>query len=150
MNSSLIFQHKIDSVIHLAAMKAVGESMQFPMMYYKNNLIGMINLLEVYTDPNCNNFSSINFFRLFLGHGEIRLLYIGIFELLHSLRWTRVFTHYWRKGNRTTSYECVWKNEVFHWRNAQGCVSFQRGKIKSLSASFSVSQSINSSYRNGI
>lgn len=27
-------------------MKAVGESMQFPMLYYKNNIIGMINLLE--------------------------------------------------------------------------------------------------------
>lgn len=40
-------EHKIDSVIHLAAMKAVGESMQLPMLYYKNNLIGMINLLEV-------------------------------------------------------------------------------------------------------
>lgn len=40
-------KHRIDSVIHLAAMKAVGESMQFPMLYYKNNLIGMINLLEV-------------------------------------------------------------------------------------------------------
>lgn len=40
-------QHKIASVIHFAAMKAVGESMQFPLLYYKNNLIGMINLLEV-------------------------------------------------------------------------------------------------------
>lgn len=39
--------HKISSVIHFAAMKAVGESMQFPLLYYKNNLIGMINLLEV-------------------------------------------------------------------------------------------------------
>lgn len=39
--------HKITSVIHFAAMKAVGESMQFPLLYYKNNLIGMINLLEV-------------------------------------------------------------------------------------------------------
>lgn len=39
--------HKIVSVIHFAAMKAVGESMQFPLLYYKNNLIGMINLLEV-------------------------------------------------------------------------------------------------------
>lgn len=28
-------------------MKAVGESMQFPMLYYKNNIIGMINLLEI-------------------------------------------------------------------------------------------------------
>lgn len=40
-------KHKIVSVIHFAAMKAVGESMQFPLLYYKNNLIGMINLLEV-------------------------------------------------------------------------------------------------------
>jgi UDP-glucose 4-epimerase len=40
--------HKIVSVIHFAAMKAVGESMVFPLQYYKNNLIGMINLLEVY------------------------------------------------------------------------------------------------------
>lgn len=40
-------KHKIISVIHFAAMKAVGESMQFPLQYYKNNLIGMINLLEV-------------------------------------------------------------------------------------------------------
>ncbi|GAB0092413.1 UDP-glucose 4-epimerase [Sergentomyia squamirostris] len=43
-----IFQkYKIDSVIHFAAMKAVGESMQQPLLYYKNNLIGMIHLLEV-------------------------------------------------------------------------------------------------------
>lgn len=33
--------------MHFAAMKAVGESMQLPMLYYKNNIIGMINLLEV-------------------------------------------------------------------------------------------------------
>lgn len=28
-------------------MKAVGESMEKPLLYYKNNLIGTINLLEV-------------------------------------------------------------------------------------------------------
>lgn len=28
-------------------MKAVGESMEYPLMYYKNNLVGMLNLLEV-------------------------------------------------------------------------------------------------------
>lgn len=43
-----IFQkHKIDSVIHFAAVKAVGESMIKPLSYYKNNMIGMINLLEI-------------------------------------------------------------------------------------------------------
>lgn len=45
--SGIFENHKISSVIHFAAMKAVGESMQFPLLYYKNNLIGMINLLEV-------------------------------------------------------------------------------------------------------
>lgn len=48
-------QHRIDAVIHLAAMKAVGESMQFPMLYYKNNLIGMINLLEVMKEHGCRS-----------------------------------------------------------------------------------------------
>lgn len=41
-------KHHITSVIHFAAMKAVGESMKFPLLYYKNNMIGMINLLEVH------------------------------------------------------------------------------------------------------
>lgn len=44
---SSLLQHKIDYVIHFAAMKAVGESMQFPLIYYKNNVIGTINLVEV-------------------------------------------------------------------------------------------------------
>lgn len=41
------FQHSIDCVIHFAALKAVGESMMQPLMYYQNNLLGMLNLLEV-------------------------------------------------------------------------------------------------------
>lgn len=50
MTNQIVFfflQHKINAVIHFAAIKAVGESMTFPLMYYKNNLIGVINLLEV-------------------------------------------------------------------------------------------------------
>jgi len=39
-------KHHIDYVIHFAAIKAVGESMQFPLLYYKNNVIGTINLVE--------------------------------------------------------------------------------------------------------
>lgn len=34
-------------------MKAVGESMEVPLLYYKNNVVGTINLLEV-----CYLFSS--------------------------------------------------------------------------------------------
>ncbi|MDT3738191.1 MAG: UDP-glucose 4-epimerase GalE [Candidatus Kapabacteria bacterium] len=38
---------EISSVIHFAAYKAVGESVSHPLMYYKNNINGLINLLEV-------------------------------------------------------------------------------------------------------
>lgn len=37
---------KIDAVVHFAALKAVGESCQLPLSYYKNNINGTINILE--------------------------------------------------------------------------------------------------------
>lgn len=37
----------IGAVIHFAALKAVGESTQKPLLYYKNNLLALMNLLEV-------------------------------------------------------------------------------------------------------
>ena len=37
---------KIDAVIHFAAYKAVGESVAKPVMYYKNNLLSFLNVLE--------------------------------------------------------------------------------------------------------
>ena len=36
----------IDSVIHFAGLKAVGESCSLPLLYYHNNLTGTFNLLE--------------------------------------------------------------------------------------------------------
>ncbi len=36
----------IDGIIHFAAYKAVGESVDQPILYYENNLIGLINLLK--------------------------------------------------------------------------------------------------------
>lgn len=36
----------IDSVIHFAGLKAVGESCQLPLLYYHNNLTGTLNLLH--------------------------------------------------------------------------------------------------------
>ena len=40
-------ENKIDAVIHFAGYKAVGESVQKPLMYYRNNLDSTITLLEV-------------------------------------------------------------------------------------------------------
>lgn len=44
---TLLFQHKVDCVIHFAALKAVGESVEKPLEYYRNNLLGALVLLEV-------------------------------------------------------------------------------------------------------
>ena len=38
---------KIDAIVHFAAFKAVGESVKKPLEYYRNNLTGLINLLEM-------------------------------------------------------------------------------------------------------
>ncbi len=38
--------HKIDAVIHFAAYALVGESMGQPDIYYRNNVVGTLNLLE--------------------------------------------------------------------------------------------------------
>ena len=38
----------IDGIIHFAAFKAVGESVQKPLKYYRNNFYSLINLLDAY------------------------------------------------------------------------------------------------------
>lgn len=40
-------ENKYDSVLHFAGLKAVGESVEKPLEYYRNNIDGTINLLEV-------------------------------------------------------------------------------------------------------
>lgn len=37
---------QIDAIIHFAALKAVGESVENPLLYYKNNMLSLMNLLE--------------------------------------------------------------------------------------------------------
>lgn len=37
----------IKAIIHFAASKAVGESVENPLLYYRNNLVSLINLLEL-------------------------------------------------------------------------------------------------------
>jgi UDP-glucose 4-epimerase len=43
----VLARHRIDSVIHLAGLKAVGESVQFPGRYHDNNVAGTRTLLGV-------------------------------------------------------------------------------------------------------
>ena len=51
----LFSDYKIDAVIHFAAFKAVGESVEKPVMYYKNNLGSFLNVLEAASAHGCHN-----------------------------------------------------------------------------------------------
>ncbi|MEG1758190.1 MAG: UDP-glucose 4-epimerase GalE [Oscillospiraceae bacterium] len=49
-------QNDIDCVIHFAGLKAVGESVSFPLEYYRNNLVSTLNLLDAMKRRGVKNF----------------------------------------------------------------------------------------------
>jgi len=50
--TSVFSENSFDSVIHFAALKAVGESVQKPLAYYRNNIDSTLSLLEVMDESN--------------------------------------------------------------------------------------------------
>lgn len=49
-------ENNIDSIIHFAALKSVGESVEKPLEYYNNNLVGALVVFELMMEFNINNF----------------------------------------------------------------------------------------------
>ena len=51
-----VFQEfKPEAVIHFAGLKAVGESVEKPLLYYQNNLLSSLTLLKVMKEFDCRN-----------------------------------------------------------------------------------------------
>lgn len=46
----------VEAIIHFAASKAVGESVEKPLLYYRNNLVSLINLLQLMPIHKVRNF----------------------------------------------------------------------------------------------
>lgn len=53
--TTILKQHKIETVIHFAAFSLVGESMQVPLKYYENNVQGTKKLLDAMVNANVKN-----------------------------------------------------------------------------------------------
>jgi UDP-glucose 4-epimerase len=52
----LVFsKYEISAVIHFAGFKSVHESVHQPLKYYKNNISGLLNLIEVMRQHQCRN-----------------------------------------------------------------------------------------------
>ena len=52
---ALFRDHPISAVIHFAGLKAVGESVEQPMRYYDNNVLGSLRLFEAMAEANVFN-----------------------------------------------------------------------------------------------
>ena len=49
----IFIENEINSVIHFAGYKAVGESVKYPLKYYRNNIDSTLSLCEVMSEFNC-------------------------------------------------------------------------------------------------
>ena len=53
--NKIFAEHQIAGVIHFAAKKAVGESVEKPLLYYRINVAGLVTVLEAMHAHNCNS-----------------------------------------------------------------------------------------------
>ncbi|MBQ9417409.1 MAG: UDP-glucose 4-epimerase GalE [Bacteroidales bacterium] len=51
----MLERHSVDACIHFAGLKAVGESVEKPWLYYSNNIGGTLTLLKVMERHGCKN-----------------------------------------------------------------------------------------------
>jgi len=51
----VLIDYNVDAVIHFAGLKAVGESVEKPIEYYENNVVGSISLLKAMSVANIKN-----------------------------------------------------------------------------------------------
>ena len=71
---SAVFEaHKIDCVIHFAGLKAVGESVAQPMMYYDNNLNSTLTLCRVMEKYGCKRIIFSSSATVYSGDNEMPL-----------------------------------------------------------------------------
>lgn len=54
--SAFFEKNQVDGIIHFAASKAVGESVENPLLYYENNLHPLIYLLQACKEHGIHNF----------------------------------------------------------------------------------------------
>lgn len=52
----ILSEHKVDGIIHFAAYKAVGESVENPIQYYDNNINSLLNMLDTAKYFSIKNF----------------------------------------------------------------------------------------------
>ncbi len=70
---TIFSDNEIEAVIHFAGYKAVGESVEKPMMYYENNLISTISLIDIMEEFGVRNFVFSSSATVYAGDNSVPL-----------------------------------------------------------------------------
>ncbi len=107
----LFDKYSIQAVIHFAALKAVGESVKFPISYYQNNINGLLNLIEVMSDYSCHRLVYSSSATVY--HPDNPIPYLETMSLGSSspYGWSKLMGEQilrdWEKSNPDVSVACL-------------------------------------------
>jgi UDP-glucose 4-epimerase len=51
----IIKEYNIKNIVHLAALKSIGDSIKYPEMYFENNFVSTVNVVSVMKKTKCKN-----------------------------------------------------------------------------------------------
>lgn len=128
------FQYRFDCVIHLAALKSVGDSCSLPLDYYRNNVAGTITLLEVNEEQDVVvvvkdggviiNSPTVSCPSLSKGNEKPPSREIGLFVVGHCLRRAAIFARRRAARDWAAGHQSLRPHQVLYRRNIARSLHF--------------------------
>ncbi|MBQ6715643.1 MAG: UDP-glucose 4-epimerase GalE [Clostridia bacterium] len=85
----IIKKHNVDSVIHFAGLKAVGESVRLPLEYYENNLVSTIHLADAMVKTGVKKLIFSSSATVYSADNEVPLTESGRLGCSNPYGWTK-------------------------------------------------------------
>lgn len=85
----IIKKHNVDSVIHFAGLKAVGESVRMPLEYYENNLVSTLHLADAMVKTGVKKLIFSSSATVYSADNEVPLTESGRLGCTNPYGWTK-------------------------------------------------------------
>ncbi len=85
----IIKKHNVDSVIHFAGLKAVGESVRMPLEYYENNLVSTLHLADAMVKTGVKKLIFSSSATVYSADNEVPLTESGRLGCSNPYGWTK-------------------------------------------------------------
>lgn len=86
---AIIQKHHVDSVIHFAGLKAVGESVRMPLEYYENNLVSTLHLADAMVKTGVKKLIFSSSATVYSADNEVPLTESGKLGCTNPYGWTK-------------------------------------------------------------